>query len=89
MIVPILVYISGRLVEQGLKALYRRMQGELIFKEQNQGDSSALTIQTNSAVFLDELTLHLEDKAIDVLSRIKDELKLDQNKRIQFSPLDD
>lgn len=51
LIVPILVYISGRLVEQGLKALYRRMQGELIFKEQNQGDSSALTIQTNSGSF--------------------------------------
>jgi len=88
LLIPIIVYIAGRLSEQGAKAAYRKLRGELIFKEETEGETAALTIQTNSSVFLDDLTVHLKDKPFDVLSKIKEQLKIDQNKRVQFSSLD-
>jgi hypothetical protein len=85
---PIAVYVSGRLLERLLGALYRRWTGELVFIEEVSGDSGVLTIQTNSLVFLDEFTIHLEDKPLDVLDIIKDKLSLKEHDRIQFSPID-
>jgi hypothetical protein len=88
LIIPIVVYILGRVSEEGGKSAYRKWRGEIVFKKETEGETAALTIQTNSPVYLDDLTVHLKNKQFDVLSQIKDQLKVDQNKRIQFSPLD-
>lgn len=88
MLIPIIVYVACRVLEHGLGALYKKWIGEIIFKEEMQGDMANLTIRTNSVVFLDELNIHLEDRALNILSQIKKELKAKQNERIQFSPLD-
>ena len=64
------------------------MYGEIVFKQETQGEISILTIRTNSSIFLDELNIHLEDRPLDILSQIKNQLNTKQNERIQFSPLD-
>ena len=88
LVAPIGVYVSGRLLERLLGALYRRWTGELVFIEEVSGDSGILTVQTNSLVFLDEFIIHLEDRPLDVLDIIKDKLSLKEHDRIQFSPID-
>ena len=86
--VPIFVYIVCRLLERLLVALYRRWAGELIFSNEVARDSGFLTVRTNSLVFLDELTIHLEDRPIDVLELIKGKSEIKDNVRVQFSPMD-
>lgn len=88
LVAPIFVYVSGRFLERLLGALYGRWTGELVFNEEVTGDSGILTIQTNSLVFLDDLTVHLEDRPLDVLSMIKNKFKLQEYNRVQFSPMD-
>lgn len=88
LLIPIIVYVSGTILERVFGALYNKWTGGLIFKQETQGDMATLTIRTNSAVFLDELNIHLEDRALDILTQIKRELKIKPNERIQFSPLD-
>ncbi|MCJ7561362.1 hypothetical protein MUO79_12235, partial [Candidatus Bathyarchaeota archaeon] len=85
---PVAVYIAGRLLEKFLGASYRRWKGELVFSEEVTGDSGILTIQTNSLVFLDELTIHLEDRPLDILDNIKGKFDLKGHERVQFSPMD-
>ena len=88
LVAPIVVYVSGRLLERLLGALYRRWAGELVFNEEFTGDSGILTIQTNSLVFLDELIIHLEDRPLDVLDVIKQKFSLKEYDRVQFGPMD-
>lgn len=86
--VPVFVYIAGRLLERLLGAVYRRWTGELIFGNEIARDSGFLTVRTNSLVFLDELTIHLEDRPMDVLELIKGKSEFEENIRVQFSPMD-
>lgn len=88
LIVPVSVYLTGRIVERILGALYRKLAGELIFIEEIQGDLGVLTIQSNSTIFLDEVIIHLEDRPIEILRMIKENLDLEEHDRIQFGPLD-
>ena len=88
LIVPVSVYLAGRIAERFLGVAYRKITGELSFKEEIQGDLGVLTIQSNSAIFLDEVIIHLEDKSIEILKMIREKLGLEEHDRIQFSPLD-
>ena len=88
LILPIVVYIGGRIAERLLVGAYRKWTGELVFEESTEGDMAVLTVRTNSPVVLDEVDIHLEDRLLDMMRKIKDGLKVKQNERVQFSPLD-
>jgi len=88
LVVPVTVYVVARLLEKSLGALYRKWQGDLTFHEAVSGESGILTIQANSTVFLDDLTLHLPDKPLNLLDSIKDSLGLNRRGRLQFGPND-
>jgi len=86
--VGVAVYVAGRFLEKGLAALYRRWSGDLVFHEHVAGESGTLVIQANSTVFVDDLTIHLPDKPLNVLDSMKDSLGLSRRGRLQFGPND-
>ena len=88
LLIPVAVYIAGRVVERLLGALYARLSSELTFKEGTQADMAMLTIRTKSEVFLDALDIHLEDRALNILNQVRKVLEIKGKERIQFSPLD-
>lgn len=84
LLIPITVYIGGRLLEYTLKYVYTKWKGQISFKQEIVNDTGYLTIKPKTEVFFDETLIHLPEKAIDVLTEIKTRINISENYRIQL-----
>jgi len=85
---PIIIYITGRLIEHALRTLYDKWKGIIAFKQETINDTGYLTIKPKTDVFIDEATIHLPEKSIDILSEIIPRLNKGEDTRIQLEPSD-
>jgi hypothetical protein len=86
--IPIGVYVAGRIIERGLTWLWYRVRGNFQFIESLEGEMARLIIRSRSTIFLDEFTIHLDDRQIDVLGLIRTSLKMTDSARIQLDATD-
>jgi hypothetical protein len=87
-LIPVLVYVAGRLCERGLIWIYERLHGSLYFDHRLEGDVAFLTIRSRTTTFLDELAIYLKDRRIDLLEIVRRSSSMDEQQRIQLSPAD-
>jgi len=88
LLIPVLVYVVGRLCERGLVWIYGRLHGSLYFDHKLEGDIAFLSIRSRTTTFLDELEIHLKDRRVDLLDIIRRSSSMDEQQRIQLSPVD-
>jgi hypothetical protein len=80
-------YVGGRIIEQALFWLWHYARGNFHFEQNLEGDIARLSLRSRSTIFLDELTIYLQDRQIDVLSLVRASLKM-TGERVQLSPAD-
>jgi hypothetical protein len=80
-------YVGGRIIEQGLFWLWHRVRGNFHFEQNLEGDIARLSLRSRSTIFLDELTIYLQDRQIDVLGLVRTSLKM-TGERVQLSSTD-
>lgn len=86
--IPVLVYIAGRISERLLVWAYQRLRGDLIFEQKLEGDLAFLIVKSRAALFLDEFTLHLKDRPVDVLEMIRKSSNMPLGRRVQIDSMD-
>jgi hypothetical protein len=88
LVIPIAVYVIGRMSESSIRGIYANLRGDLRFRHLKEGDSASLILTTRNPVYLDELQIHLANKLVDVVESLKKKMSFQPHQRIQMSPLD-